>query len=226
MIPSSNTVMETDVGQALNGTASVHSARMYLPDPITVSGEVELLDLHADHAARDLSTLEPDVVVFGCTSAGALRGAQGDVALRRRLSHLVGAPVVGVIDSLRGGLTRVNAHRIGLLTPYEPELTRLVEKSLRAEGFDVVIAYGLGRRLNLEIGRIDPVEIVGAAYSAFAAAELDSIAISCTNFRAVEAREEIESRLGVPVVTANGAVIERLRLLDDSVLSVESALGD
>jgi len=210
MIPSSNTVMETDFARAFLGIATIHTARMYLADPITIAGEVELLDGHADYAARDLATLEPDLVVFGCTSAGALRGAQGDAALRERLSNIAGARVIGVIDSLTRRLRTLGADRIALLTPYELQLTEAVEKTLRDEGFDVVKSHGLGITLNLEIGRVDPAEIVRVVSSAFSSSSPQCVAIACTNFRALEARREIESALGVPVVTANGAVIDSL----------------
>ena len=46
-----------------------------------------MLDEFALPAARDLGTARPDVVVFGCTSAGALRGNDYDAQLCERISE-------------------------------------------------------------------------------------------------------------------------------------------
>jgi len=42
----------------------------------------------------------------------------------------------------------------------------------------------------------------------FAGAELELLFVSCTNFRALEARERIEQDLELPVVTSNHAALE------------------
>ena len=77
MIPSSNTMMEVDFARDVPPGISVHTARMFMEDT-TPAGENRMLDEFALPAARDLGTARPDVVVFGCTSAGALRGNDYD----------------------------------------------------------------------------------------------------------------------------------------------------
>ena len=48
----------------------------------------------------------------------------------------------------------------------------------------------------------------GFAVETLAGQELDLVFLSCTNFRALEAREHVERALGVPVVTSNSAALE------------------
>src|SRR5215211_6152341 len=72
LVPSSNTVMEPDLWRALPPDTTLHTGRMYLEDT-TPEGESRMLDEHVLPAARDLITARPDLIVFGCTSAGALR---------------------------------------------------------------------------------------------------------------------------------------------------------
>jgi maleate cis-trans isomerase len=93
MIPSSNTMMEVDFARDLPPGTALHTARMYMEDT-TPAGENRMLDEFALPAARDLGTARPDVVVFGCTSAGALRGNDYDAQLCQQISELTGAPVV------------------------------------------------------------------------------------------------------------------------------------
>lgn len=65
MIPSSNTMMEADFTRGLPDGMTLHTARMYMRDT-TRQGEERMLDEFALPAARDLGTVSPDVVVFGC----------------------------------------------------------------------------------------------------------------------------------------------------------------
>jgi maleate isomerase len=207
LLPSSNTVMEPDFARAFAGRATIHAARMHLGDPVTREGELRLLDDYAKPAARDIGTLEPDVVVFGCTSAGSLRGAEGDATLRARLSGLAGAPVLGILDAMGTALRRREVRRVSVLTPYVDDLNGPIVDSLRAQGFEVARITGLGTARNIDIGRIDPSPIIAAAASA-AAPDSDALAVACTNFRALEVLGDIAERSGTQVVTATSAAIE------------------
>jgi len=210
IVPSSNTVMEPDFTRALDGVASVHAARMHLGDPVTTDGERTMLEGHATPAARDLGTLEPDLVVFGCTSAGSLLGRAGDEELRGGLAAQTGSPVLGILDAIGNSLREVGAQRISVFTPYADELTAIVAGGLSEDGFDVAGADGLGLRDNVAVGRVEPAMIVRGARAAFVPRS-EAMAIACTNFRALEVREELERDLGVPVVTANSAALDAVR---------------
>lgn len=214
MVPSSNTVMEFDFQRELAGHATIHAARMHLGDPVTTERERAMLD-RALPAAMDLGTLEPDLVVFGCTSAGFLLGRRGDELLRAQLAEEAHAPVVGIIGAIGTSLHERDARSISVFTPYAEELNDLVAHGFRDEGFDVRSIIGLGVQGNLDVGRIEPPEIAREAVNAFVEGS-DALAIACTNFRALEIREELERRLDVPVVTANFAALEAvLQLISD-----------
>ena len=57
----------------------------------------------------------PTCVVFGCTSAGALRGNDYDAGLCERISELTGAPVVSTIRSVREAIEESGAASIGVI---------------------------------------------------------------------------------------------------------------
>jgi maleate isomerase len=71
IVPSSNTVMEPDFHQQMGRTAIISTTRIFLEE---VTREEELRMLHNDlpKATELIRTTAPDVVIFGCTSAGAL----------------------------------------------------------------------------------------------------------------------------------------------------------
>lgn len=216
LVPSSNTMMEGDFTRGLPAGASLHTARMYLENT-TVEGENRMLDEHTMGPARDLGTAKPDVVVFGCTSAGALRGNDYDAELCERISEVAKAPVVSTIRSVRDALTASGARRVGVVTPYVDELNERIKASVEADGIEVVRIAGLGMTDNFAIAMVPESEIVEFAASALAGLDIDLVFASCTNFGAMQARPAISKRLGLPVVTSNQAVleaaIERLGLL-------------
>jgi maleate isomerase len=220
MIPSSNTMMEVDFARDLPPGTALHTARMFMEDT-TAAGENRMLDEFALLAARDLGTARPDVVVFGCTSAGALRGNDYDAQLCERISELTGAPTVSTIASVRAAVAAAHATSVGVITPYVDELNERIRASLEADGTRVATIAGLGITENFQIAEVSEEEIVALATRALgdlaAGGDIDLAFASCTNFGAMAARSAISGRLGVPVITSNQAVLEaalaRLRAL-------------
>jgi maleate isomerase len=210
LIPSSNTMMEVDFTRDLPPGTALHTARMYMQDT-TAAGENRMLDEFALPAARDIGTARPDVVVFGCTSAGALRGNDYDAELCARISELTGAPTVSTIRSVRAAIEESGATTVGVITPYVDELNEKIKASLEADGAKVAAIGGLGITENFKIAEVRGAEIVEfAAHTLGALAASGSIGLafaSCTNFGAMAVRGAIAGRLGVPVITSNQAVL-------------------
>jgi maleate isomerase len=210
MIPSSNTMMEVDFARDLPPGTALHTARMFLEDT-TATGEIRMLDEFALPAARDLGTARPDVVVFGCTSAGALRGNDYDAELCARISELTGAPTVSTIGAVRAAIAGSGATSVGVITPYVDELNERIKASIEADGTRVAAIAGLGITDNFAIAEVGPDDIVAFAVRALgqlaAEASIGLVFASCTNFGATAARPAIAGRLGLPVVTSNQAVL-------------------
>jgi maleate isomerase len=213
LVPSSNTVMEPDFWRTLPPGATLHTGRMYLEET-TPEAESRMLDEHVLPAARDLATARPDLIVFGCTSAGALRGNQYDADLCRRISDLSGVATVSVIASVRQAITASGARRVGVVTPYVDALNQRIRESVEADGVAVAGIAGLGISDNFEIAAVPQERIVDFAERTLRDLDIDLAFVSCTNFPAVAALPELERRLGLPVVTSNqSAIAAVLRLL-------------
>jgi maleate isomerase len=210
MIPSSNTMMEVDFARDLPPGTALHTARMFMEDT-TPAGENRMLDEFALPAARDLGTARPDVVVFGCTSAGALRGNDYDAQLCEQISELAGAPVVSTIGAVRAAVQASGAASIGVITPYVDELNEKIRASVEADGTHVAAIAGLGITDNFAIAEVGHDEIVAFAERALgrlaAGGGIGLVFASCTNFGAMAARLAIAARLGLPVITSNQAVL-------------------
>ncbi len=206
MIPSSNTMMEADFARELPDGWTLHTARMFMEDT-TAAGEYRMLDEFTLPAARDLGTARPHVVVFGCTSAGALRGSDYDLQLCEQISALTGAPTVSTIQAVRTAIQRAEARRVGVVTPYVDELNDRIRASIEADGVEVVRIAGLGMTENYEIARVPADRITAFAAETLDGLDIDLVFASCTNFGAMEAIPELAARLRRPVVTSNQAVL-------------------
>jgi maleate isomerase len=207
IVPSSNTVAEVDFYRRLPAEATLHTARMYLEET-SPEAESVMLDQHLPIALSDLATTRPDIVVFSCTSAGALRGNADEAELITSIGKRTGAHVVSVMAAVRRAILSHHADRVGVITPYVESLNDKIRASLEAEGLEVVGIQGMGIAENLEIGRVEPERIAQFAVDCFGRLDIDLLFASCTNLRALEARERIEQALEVPVVTSNHAALE------------------
>jgi maleate isomerase len=206
IVPSSNTVVEVDFYRRLPSDVTLHTARMYLEETTPV-GESAMLDDFLPRAVDDLRSARPDVVVFGCTSAGALRGNHYEAELIRQIEAQTGARAFSVAASVRSAIRSANARRVGVITPYVDSLNQKIQESLENEGLEVAAIHGLGITDNFTIADVDPDRIVALATERFEGTDIDLLFASCTNFRALDAREEMQAALGIPVVTSNQAAL-------------------
>lgn len=210
MVPSSNTVMEVDFVRELSGLCSVHTARMYMVET-TRSAEITMVETYAPEAARDLGTINPDLVVFGCTSAASLFGADYDTALCERLGGISGAPTLGVLTAVGQALAATQGKRLAVITPYVDDLTTSVARAAESGDRRVVAAVGMGISDNVKLCEPTPEDIVRFSRDSLHGVEFDVLLVSCTNFRALEAMPMLEREFNVPVVTSNSAMIDAVR---------------
>ncbi len=206
LVPSSNTMMEADFARGLPEDATLHTGRMYMADT-TAEAEARMLDEFIEPAARDMGTARPDVVVFGCTSAGALRGNDYDTELCAMISELTAAPTVSTIQSVRGAIVSSGASVIGVVTPYIDELNEKIKESIEADGVRVARIAGMGITDNFAIALVTPEELCDFAAASFKDCSIELLFASCTNLVGVAARPALIDRMGVPVVTSNQAVL-------------------
>jgi maleate isomerase len=206
IVPSSNTVIEVDFYRRLPVDATLHTARMYLEET-TPAGESAMLDDYLPRAVDDLRSARPDVVVFGCTSAGALRGNDYEAELIKQIEAQTGARAFSVAASVRSTIRSADARRVGVITPYVDSLNEKIRESLENDGLEVTAIHGLGITDNFTIADVDPERIVEFALERFRGSDIELLFASCTNFRALDAREQIHAALGVPVVTSNQAAL-------------------
>lgn len=210
LVPSSNTVMENDLHSSLpRERFTVHTDRMYLVET-TREAEIRMIEDYAAAAAKDLGTLNPDLLVFGCTSAGSLFGLEYDAKTCRSLGELAGCPALGVINAVSDALQLAGARRVAVVTPYIDDLTQSVANAVKTSEREIVAAYGMGISVNVELADPTPADIVSFAKGKLKGLSFDTLFVSCTNFRSLEAKSDLEAAFGCKVVTSNSAVVDAI----------------
>jgi maleate isomerase len=99
IIPSSNTVMEPDFHRRLGAGCAISTDRIYL-EQVTREAETFMIEEELPRALRLIKTTAPNVIVFGCTSAGSLGGLENDFAIGRRIEQQTGVQAVTVVGSV------------------------------------------------------------------------------------------------------------------------------
>ena len=208
IVPSSNTVMEPDFYRNLPQNITLHTARMYLED-VTVAIEERMIDEFTMPAAKDLSTIHPNVVVFGCTSAGALRGNEYDRKMCAEISEITKCPVVSVIQSVNEALAATRAKKVLVITPYTDDINERIKSSVEDTGLEVMGIFGLGIIPNQAIAQTSVDRIVEFAKEKSEGLNPDCLFFSCTNFRAMEALPRLKKAFDLPIVTSNQAAFNK-----------------
>ena len=89
-----------------------------------------------------------------------------------------------------------------MVAPYLEPLTRLVAEYIEADGIEVVDAIALEIPDNLEVGRRDPMALVGI-YKELKLDGADAVVLSsCVQMPSLAAIPVVEKECGLPVVSA------------------------
>lgn len=145
-----------------------------------------------------------DVVGFGCTSATMALGE--DVIFAEIHKVRPGIACTTPITAALAAFKAFGARRIGVLTPYAPEVNEVVRRYLDGKGVSVA-AFGTFNKLDdRDAARISIDSIVDAIAALSASTPLDAVFVSCTSLRLSEKIEAIEQATGVPVTSSDHAL--------------------
>lgn len=204
IVPSNNTVVEREFNRLLPEGYGVVATRMW-----NTRADAEDLATMPDDAvegARQLSTAQPDVIAFACTAGSFLGGSEWEQALHARLEAAAGCPAVTTSGAFVSALRHLGVERAVLATPYSDEINERERAYMVACGIDVTAVGGLDITESVRIGQCAP-EAARDLVLGLDDSGADGVFVSCTNFRTIDVIDELEERLGKPVVTSNQATL-------------------
>jgi maleate isomerase len=204
MVPSSDITIERDFCKYLPAEIDTYVTRMPL-------GEVtpERLSLMADNSsdyAQLLADVEPDLIVYGCTSGSFIGGKGFDEKLEKQIRSVVNVPVITTARAVVDCLRALNQFPIALLTPYTNNINQIESDYFEANGLPVVDFHGMQIVKDLDIGLVPPNEIQDFVLKHNHKAA-KSVFVSCTNLKTLDILIKLRTLLKKPIVTSNLAAM-------------------
>jgi maleate isomerase len=160
----------------------------------------------APELTRAAALLPPGLraVGYGCTSGATVIGP-AEVAARVAEAH-PGTPVTDPLSAVIAALGALGVRRIGMVSPYVPQVTAPMEAALAAAGIEVVAAKSFGESEDRIVGRIPEAATLAAIGEVGRAAGVEAVFASCTNLRSMAIIDAGEAMLGRPVISSNQAL--------------------
>jgi maleate cis-trans isomerase len=209
LVPSPNTVAETEFWQMAPANVTVHTSRMpFLPqrfdEPL---GEMER---HVDRVFEEAASARPDIIAYGCTASSAKPDAAG---YERNLQDRSGLPTVTAANALLAALDCLDVRHVAMLTPYPQWVNAKECRFFAANGIDVVaeesvIVDPLQEQL-LNMCTVPSELLIERAVALGSREDVEAVVLSCCDMPTLPAIPAIESALGKPVVSSAQALFWR-----------------
>lgn len=185
---------------------SLHFTRVFIPlqEVARPGAAVAYPDL--TRGAAELAELDPDCVIWPCTSENIRHGSRGEYDQTSSITEACRRPVITAASSIAAALSHLNVRRIGLGGPYSMETLSLLGDFLRERGFDVIQIVSLGVEGDAGISALTVEDTCGLARDVDSE-EAEAILISCGAMRIKSKIIELENELGKPIITTTMAVM-------------------
>ncbi len=156
-----------------------------------------------DAAALLPGSVNFGAVGYGCTSGATVIGPERVAALVSKgcSTNAVTNPISAVMAASRA----LGMKRLGFITPYAPEVSDEMRKTLVKEGFEIAAFASFEEEREEMVARIDGASLRSAAAS-IAVSDCDGIFMSCTNLNVIGLAADLEAEFGKPVISSNIAL--------------------
>ena len=162
--------------------------------------------------ASALSNIGPDVLVYACTSGTWHKGYMAyDQSMAQLMEDASGVESITAVSSCIAAMRHMGSRKLSIAGPYRNYHLRNRLKPLMEEaGFEVMSADGapwMENSMNPREIDMDPPQAIIDFAAEVAQDDADTIFLPGTAWRALDAAEELEQRLGKTVITVNQATI-------------------
>lgn len=195
--------IEQDLRRIYPQGVEIFTSRVRNVNPLTIENLRAMAPGIGTAADAILPGTELDAMIYACTSGTVAIGID-------RITELVhqtrpGVPVTNPVTAALSAFQCFGAKRISILTPYTQAVNNDVAALFESMGLEVLNVAGFGYEDDTAMTYISPQDIADAAVEV-CDPDADLLFISCTALRASLVIEQIEQRLGKPVVSSNQAL--------------------
>ncbi len=165
-----------------------------------------------------------DVIALACTSGAATIGSDRIAALIT--SAHPEAQATDPLAAIKAWLRDRTISRIGLLTPYVPEVTDTLIERLGEDGVTVSSSGSFNESDEHRVARIAPADILLAIENIAASGDCEAVFVSCTNLPTLGILNLASRQIGKPVISSNSALAWHMRTLTDTLTHLADMTPD
>lgn len=206
VVPSVNTVMEPWASRVVPEGVSVHFSRMFIPPETTPETLIEMDRTDGQAALRQLSSVHPDVIAYGCTASSIVQGVNYDAHLRGEIEQTCATAATTAAHAIATAVEAFGGKRISVVSPYPDELDDAEHRYFAEAGFKVLGGANLGIIDGFELAEPEPGTLYDLGIKG-CHDDADVLVMSCLNTRSHTVISALEQALGNPVVTSTQATL-------------------
>ena len=152
-----------------------------------------------------------DVVAYCCTSGTSVIGAERvqELVCAGCATNQVTNPLTALIDFCKSN----KFQKLAFLSPYVEAVSAHLRNRLESEGITTPIFGSFNEGEEAKVAWIDERSIREAAKALLREASVDALFLSCTNLKTIGFRQELETEIGLPVLSSNYVLAEHLKKL-------------
>jgi maleate isomerase len=161
VVPSVNTVMEPWAHRTVPPGVSIFASRMFIPPATTPEAFIEMDRTDGKSAIRQLSSVFPDVIAYGCTASSIVQGLAYDAHLRAEIEEAYAVPATTAAHAILTATQTLGATAVSIISDgfrlAEPEPETLLELGLRGcnAKVDALIVSCLNTRSHTVIAALE-----------------------------------------------------------------------
>tara|TARA_Y100000814_G_scaffold205834_1_gene152018 strand:+ start:909 stop:1667 length:759 start_codon:yes stop_codon:yes gene_type:complete len=201
IVPSPNTVTETEFWRMAPEGVSVHTTRLLyradkVDDPLTD------MEQFLPQALEELNSLEVDVVAYACT-ASALKTPHEET--QAHVAKGLDRPAVTTMGSVLKAFQALGVTKIAVGSPYPDDVNEAERKYFESQGLTVTADQGVilfEAQKRLQYMNLVTEEDVENLVDRIDSPEAEAIFLSCGDMATLGIVDKLEKRLGKPVVTS------------------------
>ena len=132
-----------------------------------------------------------DAIGYACTSGTTLIGAEKVEQLVSNSART--RSVTNPLTASIAAFAALDVRSVAIVSPYIATVATPIRNAFLTAGMTVPATVSFGEEVEANVARIDPQSI-------------EAVFLSCTNLRTLDIIDDLEARLGMPVVSSNQAL--------------------
>ncbi len=141
LTPQANTTVEPEFAILMPPGYAFLNARLVSDKP-TINARLDDYFAAMEHSITQFANAPMGAVAFACTGASYLQGVEREQAAVEAIETARGIAFLTAGRAVAEALRRFGAKRIGLVSPYPPDLTEASVAYWRSHGFEIGIVTG------------------------------------------------------------------------------------